>query len=66
MVDIWSGLTQAFWLVFTLDPELVEIAGRSLQVTVSALVVACLIALPLAALVAVKRFRARRLVSGPR
>ena len=40
MVDIWSGLTQAFWLVFTLDPELVEIAGRSLQVTVSALVVA--------------------------
>ena len=62
MVDIWSGLTQAFWLVFTLDPELVEIAGRSLQVTVSALVVACLIALPLAALVAVKRFRARRLV----
>ena len=62
MVDIWSGLTQAFWLVFPLDPELVEIAGRSLQVTVSALVVACLIALPLAALVAVKRFRARRLV----
>ncbi|WP_339638808.1 ABC transporter permease [uncultured Sulfitobacter sp.] len=62
MVDIWSGLTQAIWLVFTLDPELVEIAGRSLQVTVSALVVACLIALPLAALVAVKRFRARRLV----
>ena len=62
MVDIWSGLTQAIWLVFTLDPELVEIAGRSLQVTVSALVVACLIALPLAALVAVKQFRARRLV----
>ncbi|MEX3317076.1 ABC transporter permease [Sulfitobacter sp. PS-8MA] len=62
MVDIWSGMTQAFWLVLTLDPELVEIAGRSLQVTLSALVIACLIALPLAALVAVKRFRARRLV----
>ena len=62
MVDIWSGLTQAFWLVVTLDAELVEIAGRSLQVTVTALLVACLIALPLAALVAVKRFRARRFV----
>lgn len=62
MVDIWSGMTQAFWLVLTLDPELVEIAGRSLQVTLSALAIACLIALPLAALVAVKRFRARRLV----
>lgn len=62
MVDIWSGIVQAFWLVATLDAELVEIAGRSLRVTLSALVVACLIALPLAALVAVKRFRARRLV----
>ncbi|MFG6518598.1 MULTISPECIES: ABC transporter permease [unclassified Sulfitobacter] len=62
MVDIWSGITQAFWLVLTFDAELVEIAGRSLRVTLSALAVACLIALPLAALVAVKRFRARRLV----
>ncbi len=62
MVDIWSGIAQAFWLVFTFDAELVEIAGRSLRVTLTALVVACLIALPLAALVAVKRFRARRLV----
>lgn len=62
MVDIWSGMAQAFWLVATLDAELVEIAGRSLRVTLSALVVACLIALPLAALIAVKRFRARRLV----
>ena len=62
MVDIWSGIAQAFWLVAALDAELVEIAGRSLRVTLSALVVACLIALPLAALVAVKRFRARRLV----
>ena len=62
MVDIWSGIAQAFWLVATLDAELVEIAGRSLRVTLSALVVACLIALPLAALVAVNRFRARRLV----
>jgi len=62
MVDIWSGITQAFWLVLSLDFELVEIAGRSLYVTLTALVIACLIALPLAALVAVKRFRARRAV----
>jgi len=62
MVDIWSGITQAFWLVLTLDAELVEIAGRSLYVTLTALAIACLISLPLAALIAVKRFRARRLV----
>ena len=62
MVDLWSGLSQAFWLVVTLDAELVEIALRSLRVTLSALVVACLIALPLAGLLAVRRFRLRRAV----
>jgi tungstate transport system permease protein len=62
MVDIWSGITQAFWLVLTLDAELVEIAGRSLYVTLTALAIACFVSLPLAALIAVKRFRARRLV----
>ncbi|TCS65265.1 ABC transporter permease [Primorskyibacter sedentarius] len=62
MVDLWSGLSQAFWLVVTLDAELLEIALRSLRVTLSALVVACLIALPLAGLLAVRRFRLRRAV----
>ena len=49
-------------LVVTLDAELLEITLRSLQVTLSALVIASLIALPLAALLAVRRFRARRVV----
>ena len=62
MNDIWAGLGQALRLVVTLDPDLVEIAGRSLQVTLSALVIASLIAFPLAALLAVRRFAARRAV----
>ena len=62
MIDLWEGLRQAFWLVATADPELAEIALRSLRITLSALVLACLIALPLAALLAVKRFRLRRTV----
>ncbi|MCA0922481.1 ABC transporter permease [Pseudooceanicola nanhaiensis] len=62
MVDLWSGLSQAFWLMVTFDPELVEIALRSLRVTLSALVVASLIAFPLAAMLAVRRFRWRRTI----
>ncbi|MEM8691310.1 MAG: ABC transporter permease [Pseudomonadota bacterium] len=62
MVELWDGLAQAFWLVVTADSELVEIALRSLQVTLTALLVACLIAMPLAALLAVSRFRLRRMV----
>lgn len=60
MNDLWSGLTQALWLVLTLDAELVEISARSLRVTFSALLIASLIAMPLAALLAVRRFLWRR------
>ncbi len=62
MTDLWNGLTQALWLVLTLDSELVEISARSLQVSFGALVVASLIAMPLAAFLAVRRFRWRRFV----
>lgn len=61
MSDIWGGLTQAFWLLVTLDADLVEITLRSLRVTLSALAVASLIAFPLAALISVRRFRLRRI-----
>lgn len=62
MVDLWQGLSQAFWLVVTVDAELMDIALRSLRITMTALFFACLIALPLAAFLAVRRFRLRRTV----
>lgn len=61
MNDIFEGLAAAFWLVVTLDPELLEISLRSLQVTLGALAVACLIALPLGTFLAIRRFKYRRL-----
>ena len=60
MGDLWEGLAQAVRLIATLDAELIEIAARSLQVTLTALALGCLIAMPLAALLAVRRFRFRR------
>ncbi|SFR64339.1 ABC transporter permease [Litoreibacter janthinus] len=62
MTEIFEGLRAAFWLVIALDPELIDIALRSLQVTLSALVVACCIAIPLGTYLAITRFRQRRLV----
>ena len=62
MTDLWQGLAQAFWLVVTFDAELAEIALRSLRITFTALALACAIALPLAAFLAVRRFRYRRAV----
>ncbi len=60
MTEIWEGLVAGFWLVVTLDADLVEITLRSLQVTLSAVVIASVIALPLGAFLAIRRFRHRR------
>ena len=62
MSDILDGVMQGVWLLVTLDPELIEITLRSLRITVSALLIASVIALPLGALLAVRRFRFRRTV----
>nr|WP_309503401.1 ABC transporter permease [uncultured Roseovarius sp.] len=60
MSELWDGLLAAGRLLISFDPDLLEIALRSLQVTGVALIVASLIALPLAAFLAVRRFRLRR------
>ncbi|RMD95133.1 MAG: ABC transporter permease subunit [Alphaproteobacteria bacterium] len=62
MWEIWQGLAAAFHLLVTLDPELVEITLRSLQVTLTAVAIGSAIALPMGAWLAVQRFRWRRAV----
>jgi tungstate transport system permease protein len=61
MNEIFGGMTQAFWLIIALDAELFEIIVLSLQVTISAVLIASLIGIPLGAWLAVNRFRYRRL-----
>ena len=60
MSEIWDGLVAAFWLLVTLDGDLVEITLRSLQVSVTATVIGAAMALPLGAWLAIRRFRFRR------
>jgi tungstate transport system permease protein len=60
MGDIWQGLIEAFWLVVSLDADLVEITLLSLQVSLTAVTISCAIAIPLGAWLAIKRFRYRR------
>lgn len=62
MGDLWLGIWQAWVLVASADADLIEISLRSLQVTLTALVLASCLAFPLAALLTVRRFRSRRLV----
>jgi len=60
MNDIWDGIVQAFILIYTLDSDLIKISLRSLQVTLSALAISCIIALPLAAVLTIQQFKFRR------
>ena len=60
MSELWAALAQAFGLIVSGDADLVDITLRSLQVSVSALVISCAIAVPLGAAIAVQRFKGRR------
>ncbi|WP_420347795.1 ABC transporter permease [Pelagibius sp.] len=62
MQDFWAAFAEAFALIVGLDAELVEIIGLSLRVTFSAVAIACLLGLPLGALLAVGRFPGRGLL----
>lgn len=60
MNDIWAGLQAAFWLIVQFDADLIEITLRSLHVSLTALIIASAIGLPLGTWLAVRRFRYRR------
>ena len=62
MNTITEGILSALHLIVTLDPDLIEISLRSLQVTLTALLFASLVAIPLGTVLAVQRFRYRRTV----
>lgn len=60
MNEIWEGVLAAVRLLVTFDQDLVAITLRSLQVTLSAVVISSAIALPFGAWLAIRRFRHRR------
>ncbi len=62
MIDIWQGLTRAIELIISLDPEVMEIAWRSLRISVISTLLASIICLPLGSLIHFHRFRGKRIV----
>src|SRR3546814_7806886 len=59
MQDFGAAFAEAFALMLSGDADLLEIIGLSLRVTLSAVALACLLGLPLGALLAVGRFPGR-------
>jgi len=62
LTEIWDGLTKAIELLISLDPEVMEIAGRSLRISGAACLLASLICLPLGSLTHFHHFRGKRVL----
>ena len=62
MVEIWHGLTKAIELIVSLDPEVMEIAGRSLMISVTSTLLASLVCLPLGSLIHFHNFPGKRIL----
>ena len=60
MTELWQGLLKALELIVTLDPEVMEIAGRSLRISVTATLLAAVICLPLSSLIHFNHFTGKR------
>ena len=60
MIEIWQGFLKAIQLIITLDPEVMEITGRTLVISISSTVIAGLICLPLSSLIHFNNFHGKR------
>lgn len=60
--EIIDGIIQAFHLIFSFDPEIYEIVFRSLYVSGLATAMATLWSIPIAVIIAMKKFRGKRFV----
>jgi tungstate transport system permease protein len=60
MEELWNGLLKAIELIGSLDPEVMEIAGRSLRIAATSSLLASLICVPLGSLIHFNRFRGKR------
>ena len=60
MTEIWQGFVEAIKLIISFDPEVMEIAGRSLMISGTACLLASLICLPLGSLIHFHNFRGKR------
>jgi tungstate transport system permease protein len=58
--NIWNGLVKAVELIVTLDPEVMQIAGRSLGIGLSSIVIGSIICIPVASLIHFNQFRGKR------
>jgi tungstate transport system permease protein len=62
LTEIWQGFIKAIELIVSLDPEVMEIAGRSLRISATAAILASLVCIPIGSLIHFHRFPGKRIL----
>ncbi len=62
MTELLHGLLKAIELIITLDPEVMAIAGLSLRIAVTSVLLASIICLPLGSLIHFRNFFGKRVL----
>jgi len=62
LTEIWRGFITALQMIVSLDPEVMEIAARSLQISIASSLLASLLCLPLASIIHLHRFPGKRIL----
>jgi tungstate transport system permease protein len=60
LTELWHGLIKAIELIVSLDPEVMQIAGRSLRISVTSVILASIICIPISGLIHFNQFRGKR------
>ena len=62
MTEIWQGFIKAIELIVALDPEVMDVAGRSLRISAASTVLAALLCIPIGGLIHFRSFRGKRIL----
>ena len=62
MNEFLQGFVKAFELLVTLDPEVIEITGRTLAIALSSCIISTMLCLPMGSLIHFKRFPGKRIL----
>ncbi len=60
MTELWDGVLKAVQLIVSLDPEVMEITGRSLAIAATSCAIATVVCLPLGSVINFNRFTGKR------
>jgi len=63
LTELWQGLIKAVELIVTLDPEVMQIAARSLSISLSSCIISTLIFIPIGSIINFNRFPGKRLLT---